>query len=513
MAANVRTEMRMQPTRVAPKPPPSSQQASSSNNDWGSSNELADIFGASTRIQAPQQKKKPPPRPPPPKFPPARSNLEKPKKPARPTELLTNLFGRRTVKSQHYYQQQQQQHNQYKSTTASSYSSAPTSSRDTCLIDLSPPGSPSFTGSDGLSVDSFGSDGNSNPSAFISSSGSTSAFEDDFDFFGSLSTKRINNSQDPWKVSCSHDPFGSIDNTKNTQQWIPSHQEIKEVGESNFFAFNSTSSNSSNSPFDCQQPKVPPPAAPAKPFVMPTIIMPVRKKGSANSSSSNSSKTSPVYGASKVNYSGAPRQDPLRNADGKCFWDDDKFKIKWDNDKSNSVVAWDNDPMKTSWGDSDVSPPMPKLPPPPPPPEYIAGLEDGLVENSERPYGIALYDFPASQPGDLEMREGDVVYLTKLINDNWMEGRVGNREGMFPVNFIDVKIPLPGLEVNVVNALYAFKGETSDDLLFEEGARIKVLARISDEWLYGEWNGKQGQFPANFVDKVPSDLPNRAWSL
>ena len=81
-----------------------------------------------------------------------------------------------------------------------------------CLIDLSPPGSPTpsttRSNSDGVSVDSFGSDGNSNPSVFTSSSGSTSAFEDDFDFFGSLSSKKIN---DPWKVSCTQDPFGSFD--------------------------------------------------------------------------------------------------------------------------------------------------------------------------------------------------------------------------------------------------------------------------------------------------------------
>lgn len=80
---------------------------------------------------------------------------------------------------------------------------------------------------------------------------------------------------------------------------------------------------------------------------------------------------------------------------------------------------------------------------------------------------MALYDFPASQSGDLDLKEGDVVYLTKLINDSWMEGRVGSREGMFPVNFVDVKIPLPGLDTNVVNALYSFKAETSDDLSFE----------------------------------------------
>lgn len=42
---------------------------------------------------------------------------------------------------------------------------------------------------------------------------------------------------------------------------------------------------------------------------------------------------------------------------------------------------------------------------------------------------------------------------------------------------------------------------------FQEGAKITVLSRISDDWLYGEYKGKKGQFPANYVDRVPQDLP------
>lgn len=109
---------------------------------------------------------------------------------------------------------------------------------------------------------------------------------------------------------------------------------------------------------------------------------------------------------------------------------------------------------------------------------------------------MALYDFPASQPGDLEMKEGDLVYLTKLVNDSWMEGRVGNREGMFPVNFVDVKIPLPGVETNVVNALYAFKAETSDDLTFDVSVQklddVILIYRMVmfNVWLFLDLTGR-----------------------
>lgn len=88
-------------------------------------------------------------------------------------------------------------------------------------------------------------------------------------------------------------------------------------------------------------------------------------------------------------------------------------------------------------------------------------------ESKNKPYGIALYDFPATHPDDLALEKGDIVQLIKKVNNDWLEGRIGNRQGIFPFNFIDIKIPLPGLPDNIVTALYTFLGETSDDLSFE----------------------------------------------
>lgn len=70
------------------------------------------------------------------------------------------------------------------------------------------------------------------------------------------------------------------------------------------------------------------------------------------------------------------------------------------------------------------------------------------------------------------------MQLVKKVNDDWLEGKIGNRQGIFPLSFIDIKVPLPGLSDNVVTALYAFLGENSDDLSFEVS---KITARPLDE--------------------------------
>jgi len=93
--------------------------------------------------------------------------------------------------------------------------------------------------------------------------------------------------------------------------------------------------------------------------------------------------------------------------------------------------------------------------------------ERNLQVDFSKPHGVALYDFSATHPDDLALKEGNVVQLVKKVNDDWIEGRIGDHQGIFPLSFIDIKVPLPGLTDNVVTALYAFPGENSDDLSFE----------------------------------------------
>ncbi|KAL6432176.1 hypothetical protein ACFW04_006698 [Cataglyphis niger] len=459
MAANVRTEMRI-PTRAAPRPP--GQSTTQRDPIWSSSN---DIFGSSLMTQS-VQKKKPPPRPPPPKF--NQNHIQyqkdqKSRKPTRPTELLTNFFGRKKQENPPSSRPTSQLQNPILQST--------NSIATVSLIDLSPPGSPTFTtrSSDGVSIDSFGSDGNSNPSVFTSSGNTSqteSAFEDDFDFFG-ISTKKVVQN-DPWQTKTTmQDPFGPLEETCSN---VP-----QGAGGTCLFPPNSNNHITNSVPSNLIT---------SKPFVtsMPTIIR----------------ARPPKPPAPRIPFK---KLEPVPK---ECT----DFKVSNSSmmNKSSAIdfsYIWTNDYKESN----SPSPPMPTIPPPAPPADYLAELNGELSGDSEiKPYGIALYDFPATHPDDLALKEGDIVQLIKKINDDWLEGRIGNRQGMFPFNFIDIKIPLPGLPDNIVTALYTFVGETNDDLSFEEGAKITVISRISEDWLYGEYNGRKGQFPANYVNRLPHNI-------
>ncbi|XP_018362454.1 PREDICTED: abl interactor 1 isoform X1 [Trachymyrmex cornetzi] len=458
MAANVRTEDMPIPTRAAPRPP--GQSTTQRDPIWSTSN---DIFGGALTTQL-GQKKKPPPRPPPPKFNRDYSQYQKDqkqRKPARPTELLTNFFGRR--KQENHFPLRPSGHLQNQITQPSN------SIATVSLIDLSPPGSPTFTtrSSDGVSVDSFGSDGNSNPSVFTSSGNTSqteSAFEDDFDFFG-ISAKKIAQN-DPWQTKTTvQDPFGPLEDTCSNVSQVAG----------GLFSFNSNNRETN---------QVPSNLITSKPFVtsMPTIIRAKPPKPPAPKIPFK--KLEPI-----------PKETCTDFAVSSSSTMNKPLTLHFSN-------AWSNDDEESD----SPSPPMPTIPPPALPANYLAELSSDFKRDSNEPYGIALYDFSATHPNDLALKEGDIVQLVKKVNDDWLEGRIGNRQGIFPLNFIDIKISLAGLSDNMVTALYTFPGENSDDLSFEEGAKITVISRISEDWLYGEYNGRRGQFPVNYINRLPRNI-------
>lgn len=210
------------------------------------------------------------------------------------------------------------------------------------LIDLSPPGSPTFTtrsSSDGVSVDSFGSDGNSNPSVFTSSGNTSqteSAFEDDFDFFG-MSKKTMQN--DPWQRKTTlQDPFGPLESTcpKSSQ------------------ATACLSLSSSNSRVTSQ---VPSNLITSKPLVMsmPTIIR----------------ARPPKPPAPKL---------PLKKFESAAKETCSTYKI-FNTDVKNTALKLD---LFNAWPDDceqsdSPSPPMPTIPPPALPTNYLTELNSNLA--------------------------------------------------------------------------------------------------------------------------------------
>jgi len=49
----------------------------------------------------------------------------------------------------------------------------------------------------------------------------------------------------------------------------------------------------------------------------------------------------------------------------------------------------------------------------------------------------AIYDFEPQGPGEIRLKEGDIIEVTnKSIGNGWWEGKLGGKVGQFPENYV-----------------------------------------------------------------------------
>ncbi|XP_062452906.1 vinexin isoform X2 [Rhea pennata] len=122
------------------------------------------------------------------------------------------------------------------------------------------------------------------------------------------------------------------------------------------------------------------------------------------------------------------------------------------------------------------------------------------------------FDFRAESPKELPLRRGDIVYIHKEVDRNWLEGEHHGRVGIFPSNYVEVlpptEVPKPikaptiqVLEYGEALALYNFRGELPVELSFRKGERVCLVRRVDENWYEGRISGtsRQGIFPATYV--------------
>ncbi|XP_041623130.1 vinexin isoform X10 [Vulpes lagopus] len=133
-------------------------------------------------------------------------------------------------------------------------------------------------------------------------------------------------------------------------------------------------------------------------------------------------------------------------------------------------------------------------------------------EEKKRKAARLKFDFQAQSPKELTLKKGDIVYIHKEVDKNWLEGEHHGRLGIFPANYVEVlpadEIPKPikpptyqVLEYGEAVAQYTFKGDLEVELSFRKGERICLIRKVNENWYEGRISGtgRQGIFPASYV--------------
>jgi len=75
---------------------------------------------------------------------------------------------------------------------------------------------------------------------------------------------------------------------------------------------------------------------------------------------------------------------------------------------------------------------------------YTAAASPSSSQGQQEGQGKVKFNFHAQTPMELSLVKGEMVTLTRRIDRNWFDGRIGNRKGIFPVSYVDV-ICEPGI--------------------------------------------------------------------
>lgn len=143
---------------------------------------------------------------------------------------------------------------------------------------------------------------------------------------------------------------------------------------------------------------------------------------------------------------------------------------------------------------------------------FLSVPRNRSTHNVVRSKARAIYSFQAQNNRELSLRKGDIVYLLRAVDENWLEGEHHGLVGRFPVSYVEVLVSLEeAAAVNthhlaLVTVLFDFRPRSSYELRLRKGDIVAVVRCLDENWLEGQHDGRQGLFPVSYVELIGSPL-------
>ncbi|KAL9042112.1 MAG: hypothetical protein Q9180_000829 [Flavoplaca navasiana] len=151
------------------------------------------------------------------------------------------------------------------------------------------------------------------------------------------------------------------------------------------------------------------------------------------------------------------------------------------------------------------------------------GASSGAQGGGKR--ALVQFDYDKAEDNEIDLREGEYVTNIDMVDEDWWMGEnARGAVGLFPSNYVELvedddhaaaatstrtqasesarePVPEPAVagQGHTATALYDYDAAEDNELSFPENATITGIEFPDDDWWSGEYKGRQGLFPANYV--------------
>ncbi|KAF2674387.1 hypothetical protein BT63DRAFT_419680 [Microthyrium microscopicum] len=140
-----------------------------------------------------------------------------------------------------------------------------------------------------------------------------------------------------------------------------------------------------------------------------------------------------------------------------------------------------------------------------------ASAQPGANKGGKR--ALVQYDYEKAEPNEIELKENEYVINIDMVDEDWWMGENAAGEvGLFPANYVEIvedeepaaaepttSASASASKKPTATAQYDYEAAEENELSFPDGAKVINVEFPDDDWWFGEFNGKSGLFPANYV--------------
>jgi len=119
---------------------------------------------------------------------------------------------------------------------------------------------------------------------------------------------------------------------------------------------------------------------------------------------------------------------------------------------------------------------------------------------------LVMFGYEAKLEDELNLRVGDIITRVYRMEGGWWSGKLGNKEGVFPENYVRVLHGPDFKSGPQFLVSYPYKPVREDELALVAGQVVEKVGELEQGWWRGMVGGKLGVFPSSFVKGPLSDL-------